>query len=85
MPNPTTLRTRYALRRNDGRYFHSPTTWDHREWVDDLQDAHLWVDHGACVAAAYMHGKLRCEEVTIVELAIDYTNGNRYLLLATPA
>lgn len=85
MSNPTMIRTRYALRRNDGRYFHSPTTWDHREWVEDLQDAHLWVDHGACMAAAYVRGKLRLEDVTITELAIDYSNGTRYPLLSTPA
>jgi hypothetical protein len=84
MPSPT-IRTRYVLRRQDGRYFHNPTVWDHREWVAEVDDAHLWVDFDACKAAAFIRGKLRLEEVNIVELAIDYTTGTRYPLISTPA
>jgi hypothetical protein len=78
------LRTRYAIHRRDGLWFHSPNTWDHREWVPDINDAHLWVDHGACMAAAFIRGKLRLEDTTITELAID-SQGTRYPLIFTPA
>lgn len=82
---PSHLRTRYALHRRDGLWFHSPTVWDHREWVPDINDAHLWVDHGACMAAAYIRGNLRCEEVSICELAIDTSTGTRYPLICAQA
>jgi hypothetical protein len=78
------LRTRYAIHRRDGLWFHNPTDWEIREWVPDIEDAHLWVDHGSCMAAAFIRGKLRLEDVTVTELAID-ANGIRYPLISTTA
>lgn len=62
-------RTRYALRRHDGCWFSHPTDTN-TEWSASIGNAHLWVDIDACVAAAFIRGKLRCEEVSIQELTL---------------
>lgn len=67
---------RYALQRYDGAYFHHPSMFDAREWVSDLQVAHLWVDIHACAAAAYLHSQLHHEEVQVTPVLLTPT-GNR--------
>ena len=63
------LRTRYALQRADGLWFHNPTSIA-TEWSADCSTAHLWVDFQACVDAAYIRGQLRSEDVQVRELLI---------------
>lgn len=67
---------RYTLQRYDGAYFHHPSPFDQREWVRDLQVAHLWVDINACAAAAYLHTQLHHEDVQVLQVLLTPT-GNR--------
>ena len=76
------LKVRYALKRHDGYWFHNPTETAPTEWSCTLNDAHLWVDRDACVAAAFIRGKLRSEEVSITELLLTKDGQRHQLSLA---
>lgn len=66
----TSLHTRFALMRADGRWFKHPHDLEPTEWSTDLQEAHLWVDLDACKAAAYLCRQLRCEDVLPLEVLV---------------
>lgn len=75
----TRLRSRYALHRLDGAWFHNPTNTSATEWSHDLNAAHLWVDFQSCVDAAYTRGQLRSEDVQVREVLIT-PDGSRHAL-----
>ena len=64
-------KTRYALRRADGMWFHQPTDTDIREWRPSADSAHRWVDFNAASSAAWIWHHLKGEDVKVVELTLN--------------